>query len=176
MHNRTLWVMSLLAILTLILAGCSANPSPTPQPAVPVALAPTPVPTAKGPEPTPTPTAKSLTAQVVAGGGMTVLVRPPTLKLGQAVEFGIVLDSHSVEIVEDMAKSVVLRTETGKEYTPAAWDGDKPGGHHRTGVIRFAPLTDQPRRIELIIKDVAGVPERLYRWELQASTATRSKP
>jgi hypothetical protein len=166
----------LLLAQLLVLAACAANPALTPEPAgasVSPAVAAAP---ADAASPAAAPKSAPLAAQSVSGGGVVVTVKPLTLAPGQPAAFDITMDSHSVEIVEDMAKSVVLRTESGKEYTPAAWDGDKPGGHHRTGMIRFAPLTDQPRQVELIVTDVAGVPERLYRWELWAPTATRSKP
>jgi hypothetical protein len=166
----------LLLAQLLVLAACAANPAPAPVPAgISVAPAVAAAP-ADAPSPDSAPLAALLAAQSVSGGGVVVTVKPLILAPGQPAAFDIAMNSHSVEIVEDMAKLVVLRTESGKEYTPTAWDGDKPGGHHRTGVIRFAPLTDQPRQVELIVTDVAGVPERIYRWQLWGPSATGSKP
>ncbi|MBI2457474.1 MAG: hypothetical protein HYV46_15215 [candidate division NC10 bacterium] len=38
------------------------------------------------------------------------------------------------------------------------------GGHHRQAVLRFGKVDPQAKSIELIVKDVAGVKERVFRW------------
>jgi len=40
------------------------------------------------------------------------------------------------------------------------------GGHHRQAVLRFGKVAPDVKTIELIIKDVAGVKERTFRWNL----------
>jgi hypothetical protein len=63
----------------------------------------------------------------------------------------------------------VLRDDAGNEYRPSSWDS-APGGHHRQGTLTF-PIPDslgqgKARYIEMVIRDVAGVKERVLRWEL----------
>jgi hypothetical protein len=65
-----------------------------------------------------------------------------------------------------MLKAVVLRDDTGKEYAPISWDGAGPGGHHREGKLKFAALTTRPKSLTLVLKDVAGVPERRFKWDV----------
>ena len=39
-------------------------------------------------------------------------------------------------------------------------------GHHRSGVVKFRGVDiSQAKAIELVIKDVAGVKERVFRFE-----------
>ncbi|MBI2911644.1 MAG: hypothetical protein HYY05_05840 [Chloroflexi bacterium] len=86
--------------------------------------------------------------------------------------FAVSLDTHSVDLdAYDLQQLALLRTDQGIEARPAAWDAPK-GGHHRSGTLTFpevapdgrplvAPAT---RRVELLIRDVAGVPERSFLW------------
>lgn len=111
-------------------------------------------------------TGAAFAAQTVEGGSVTVKVTPLNMKANAPLEFAIVMDTHSVDLNDDIMKAVVLRDDSGREYMPTAWDGPGGGGHHREGKIKFAPLTMNPKSLTLIVKTVAGVPERLYTWEL----------
>ncbi|MDL1894712.1 hypothetical protein FBQ82_00420 [Anaerolineae bacterium CFX7] len=91
---------------------------------------------------------------------------PLRMEPAAPLEFEIVMDTHSVELADDMMKAVVLRDDSGMEFTPSAWEGPGAGGHHREGKIKFAPLTRNTKALTLVVKNVAGVPERLYKWEL----------
>ncbi len=86
--------------------------------------------------------------------------------------FTIALDTHSVDLDGyDLAQLSVLRVEDGREVQPSAWDAPK-GGHHRKGTLTFPTAGADGNDIvgpgtpgfELIIRDVAGVPERVLRW------------
>lgn len=85
--------------------------------------------------------------------------------------FKVVMDTHAVDLDGyDLRQTAVLRTEDGSELRPTGWDAPK-GGHHREGLLTFPsatpdgkPVVTAGRAIELIIRDVAGVPERKYRW------------
>lgn len=67
-----------------------------------------------------------------------------------------------------MVKISRLRDDTGKEYAPIGWKGAGPGEHHREGKLKFAAMTTQPKYIELVIKNIAKVSERAFRWELKS--------
>lgn len=64
-------------------------------------------------------------------------------------EFAIVLDSHSQDLSDDLAKTSLLLDGAGGRSLPTAWDGAPPGGHHREGVLRFGPISPRPKSIEL---------------------------
>lgn len=88
--------------------------------------------------------------------------------------FTVVLDTHAVDLDGyDLRELAVLRTEDGREVQPVAWDAPA-GAHHREGTLVFpattpdgAPLIGtQTRTIELVIRDIADVPERSFQWTL----------
>jgi hypothetical protein len=66
----------------------------------------------------------------------------------------------------DVSKISVLEDDKGNEYAPISWEGSAPGGHHRSGTLTFPELNGETTYIKLIIKDVYGVPERVFIWEL----------
>jgi hypothetical protein len=97
---------------------------------------------------------------------VTVAVKPTDLAVGAPVAFDIAMNTHSVDLGDDMTKIALLRDDSGKEYQPTAWDGPAGGGHHREGTLTFPALTAKPRYVELVIKGLAKVPERVFKWEL----------
>jgi hypothetical protein len=99
--------------------------------------------------------------------GVTVAVTPQKLSAGATSwEFKIVLDTHAGELNDDLVKTAVLLDGTGGKYAPVAWDGAGPGGHHREGVLRFKPVTPQPKAIELQIQRAGEAKPRAFRWQL----------
>jgi hypothetical protein len=113
-------------------------------------------------------TAKSEAGQVT----VAVTWAGPTPAATQT-EFNVVLDTHAIDLDGfDLRELAVLRTDTGIEVRPMAWRAPK-GGHHREGPLVF-PSTDggraipgaDARSVEIIIRDVAGVPERRFAWPL----------
>ena len=88
------------------------------------------------------------------------------------VVFAVTMDTHAVNLDGyDLAQVAVLRVNQGQETRPSAWVAP-PGGHHREGTLTFpgtaadgGPLLGPSvGAIELVIRDVAGVPERVFRW------------
>jgi hypothetical protein len=84
--------------------------------------------------------------------------------------FTVVLDTHSVDLDSiDLTRLAVLRTPTG-EIAATEWSAPK-GGHHRSGELRFPATTADGRPtlangpVELVVRDVAGVAERSFRWQ-----------
>lgn len=110
--------------------------------------------------------------QIVDGGNVTVKVTWPGVAAGPA--FDVVLDTHEIDLDSyDLVKLALLRTDDGREVAPTGWDAPK-GGHHRQGLLAFpsAGADGKPiigsttRAVELIVRDVAGVPQRSFRWAL----------
>lgn len=89
--------------------------------------------------------------------------------------FSVTMDTHSVDLDSyDLSALAALRTDNGREVRPIAWNAPN-GGHHRSGELVFpatAPdglpvIQADTRMIELLVRDVAGVPERSFQWELR---------
>ena len=111
--------------------------------------------------------AAALAARTSDAEGVRVEVTPKLADSGAAVwEFEVVMDTHSKELSTDLAQTAVLTDDTGRDYAPIAWQGDPPGGHHREGILQFPPPAGNPKSVELKIKDIGGVSERIFRWEL----------
>ncbi len=105
--------------------------------------------------------------QSVSGGGVTVDVT--FLKdRADAAAFQVVLDTHSGNLdgyrFEEIAR---LRDGRGSELVPAAVEGAKGSGHHREATVRFNWPEPRPANVELVVRGVAGVPERVFRWPAQ---------
>ncbi len=79
-------------------------------------------------------------------------------------KFDIVMDTHSVELNQDLVKSAVLIDDQDKEYKPIRWEGPV-GGHHREGTLVFNPIAPIPKSIELKITGIADA-VRIFAWQL----------
>ncbi|MCC6545370.1 MAG: hypothetical protein IT392_12885 [Nitrospirae bacterium] len=101
-------------------------------------------------------------------GGVTIAVT--YLNPGEGgPAFEIKLDTHSVDLeqykLENMAS---LRDDTGKEYGIPVMESPSGSGHHRAGILRFKGVDiSRLKAIELVIKDVVGVKERVFRFEIK---------
>ena len=113
--------------------------------------------------------ASSAASQTSEGGGVTVTVEWQGRNAGPV--FTVTMDTHSIDLDSyDLSKMVVLKAD-GREALPLKWDAPK-GGHHRKGMLTFsdkaldgAPLIGPgTRNLELVIYDVAGIPERAFKW------------
>lgn len=91
-----------------------------------------------------------------------------------ALSFSVVMDTHSGNLDGyDLGRLAVLRNDRGQEVTAELWDS-APGGHHRTGTLLFPDMDSagnpvvgpEVAAVELLIRDVAGVKERVLRWEI----------
>ncbi|HEY4518015.1 MAG TPA: hypothetical protein VJG48_00135 [Candidatus Paceibacterota bacterium] len=79
-------------------------------------------------------------------------------------DFKIKMDTHSVELDQDITKAAVLGDGRDDNSAPIAWEGTPAGGHHREGVLKFKPLKPRPKKINLKITNIGGIPERKYSW------------
>jgi hypothetical protein len=86
--------------------------------------------------------------------------------------FNIAMDTHSVDLDGyDLSELAVLILDGELEVRPRGWDAPS-GGHHRKGTLRFPDVSvdgtpievSRVRSVQLIVKDVAGVPERSFTW------------
>ena len=77
--------------------------------------------------------------------------------------------THSGDLSRlDMTALSAIRV-AGQEYAPQAWESISDDSHHREGVLVFTRKASDGASldagtVELVMKDVADVPERLFRW------------
>jgi len=111
--------------------------------------------------------ARELEQRTSSAAGVTVKVTPKSVAPAVAAwEFGVVLDTHSQALDDDLVKSAVLVDSQGVRHAPLAWEGAAPGGHHREGVLRFKPLSPFPDAFELLISRPGEAQPRVFRWAL----------
>lgn len=114
-------------------------------------------------------------AQSDAQGAVDVAVTPLNLERpGDTLDFQVSLNTHSVDLSFNLAAQAMLRDDRGREVKALTWEGGT-GGHHLSGRLTF-PIEDasgtvllgpQTHHLELLLRDVAGVPQRTFRWNLQ---------
>ncbi|MBX3646865.1 MAG: hypothetical protein KF766_04250 [Rhodocyclaceae bacterium] len=109
-----------------------------------------------------------LPAQKSAVGGVTIKIKPLDLS-SEAKEwvFEVVLETHTQDLGDDLAKTAALIDSAGRQAAPTKWQGDGPGGHHRKGQLHFAPLSPQPASVELHIRRTGEAAPRTFAWKLK---------
>lgn len=113
------------------------------------------------------------------GGSVTIEATWGTQQnASDSLRFDISMDTHSVNLDQfDLSKLAALRNDKGQQVTPTAWEAPPGGGHHRAGPLVFPSTSDgkpligaDTKYVELTIRDVAGVKERVLRWNLEAKS------
>jgi hypothetical protein len=100
-----------------------------------------------------------------SGGGVRVKVTYLNPQHTDGPRFKVALDTHSVNLdAYNLKSQSLLRDGTGKAYDATEAE-DQGGGHHRTVTLYFPEIAAGTQRVELIIKDLAGIKERFFRWE-----------
>ena len=78
--------------------------------------------------------------------------------------FSITLDTHSVNLDGyDLKALSILRDDTGIVLQPTGVE-NKGSGHHREVILTFPRPSLKRTWLELVIKDIAGEKERIFRW------------
>ncbi|OGI82307.1 hypothetical protein A3I95_02830 [Candidatus Nomurabacteria bacterium RIFCSPLOWO2_02_FULL_44_12] len=99
---------------------------------------------------------------------ITVTVTPLDISpQSEEWKFNIIMNTHSVELNQDMTKIVVLLDDQGKEYKPLRWEGAEAGGHHREGILIWGVIVPMPKSVEIRIKDIGEIPERSFKWNTE---------
>ena len=107
------------------------------------------------------------TTQTNSSGGVAVKATLLDAKTSDNLRFQIAFDTHSVNLDGYDLKAIsFLRDDAGKTYLPTAVE-DRGSGHHRQSTVIFGKIASGTKYVELVIKDVAGVKERKFRWELE---------
>jgi YHS domain-containing protein len=108
----------------------------------------------------------TLKAQTDDQKSVKVKVAPRKIKLGEPVKFKITFDTHSVDLSFDPAAITSLELDNSFVLRPEEWDGAGPGGHHRSGILVFKNIPKETKTLKLTLRNVAGVPERIFVWNL----------
>jgi hypothetical protein len=102
-----------------------------------------------------------------SGGGVTAKVTYLNPEGTEDTRFEISLDTHSADLDSyDLKALSSLRDGAGRTYQPSNVE-DKGSGHHRQLVLVFPKPAPASSRLELVIKDIAGVKERSFVWDLR---------
>jgi hypothetical protein len=99
--------------------------------------------------------------------GVRVDVLPVELVEGRSVSFEVRLNTHSVDLDQDMANVSSLKDSMGNTFQPTGWVGSPPGGHHRSGTLTFPTLPPDTETVTLVIKGVGKDSERIFSWQVQ---------
>jgi hypothetical protein len=104
--------------------------------------------------------------QTSDANSVRVDVKPVALVAGKPAVFEIRLNTHSVNLNYDIVEISSLQDGGGKIYKAVEWKGSPLGGHHRRGILEFQNLEGTPQSLKLVIRGVAGVPERSFEWKV----------
>lgn len=99
---------------------------------------------------------------------VTVTVTPRDLPATGEWSFGVTMNTHVRPLDDDLAANAALVDAEGRAHPALAWRGDGPGGHHRSGVLVFAPLVPPPATIELRLQRSGEAAPRRFRWTVPA--------
>ncbi len=106
-------------------------------------------------------------ARIDEQGSVIIEAQPVELsKTATVWKFKVAMNTHSVELDQDMVLASALADNTGIESKAISWEGDPGGGHHREGILSFKPIVPWPKSLELRVKNVGAVSERIFKWDL----------
>jgi hypothetical protein len=103
------------------------------------------------------------TTRISQEAGVTIKVTPVATLPGEWL-FAIVLDAQSGALDDNLQAQAVLVSDS-EQLKPIQWDGSKPGGQHRDGILSFPLPKSEAAAIELRIKRNGEAAARVFRWE-----------
>ncbi|MBI2074192.1 MAG: hypothetical protein HYT81_14355 [Gemmatimonadetes bacterium] len=107
----------------------------------------------------------SLTRKNSQGPVTVTLTLVPPIESGASMRVQVVLDTHSGPLDGLALESVLaLRRPDGSELRPSVVE-QSGGGDHRQAVVVF-PGAAVEKAIEIVVRNVGGVQERSFHWEL----------
>lgn len=114
--------------------------------------------------------------QMVRGGGVVVLATRLPAE-GQSLRFRVEMGTHGRDLSKHRFGDIVrIRDAAGKEYAPTAVQEHSGWEHHRVAILQFPPPDPGTTRVELLVRDVAGIRERVFRWDLHGAGAPGRNP
>lgn len=111
----------------------------------------------------------TLVAKQASSGDIDIVVQLEQLDdLGAT--FTVTLDTHATELDADLTQASL--DVDGTTWPVAAWNGDEPGGHHRSGQLRFTAAGRPSGSVVLTLKDLPDPVE--LTWTLESDTGADS--
>lgn len=83
--------------------------------------------------------------------------------------FLVYLNTHQDRLPKAaMERLAVLKDKDGGIYEPADWKVSYVSGdyHHMEGVLRFKKVKNDKGFMDLVLRDLPGQKERLFRWDM----------
>lgn len=100
---------------------------------------------------------------------ITVLyLNPLRQEEGSGLSFEVRMNTHSVNLdALEMERVSFLRVDDGAEQKALGWFKPGGGGHHRSGILKFAgPIPTGAQSLQVTIRGIGGVQERVFEWKL----------
>lgn len=111
--------------------------------------------------------AASIESRKSNADGVQVVVTPkPIDQAAGSWDFEVVMDTHTKALNDDLVRASELVAD-GRSYAPLGWQGGKPGGHHRKGILQFPRPAESPKVVEVRITGIGGAGARTFRWEFK---------
>lgn len=106
-----------------------------------------------------------LTKTNTQGPVSVALTLVPPVKAASPIRVRVAFNTHSVALDGIALESAIaLRKADGSEERPTVIE-QTGGGHHRRTVVVF-PGQPPGDSLQIVVKNVGGVEERLFRWDL----------
>lgn len=110
----------------------------------------------------PLPVAKSDAGE----GGVTVTAQP-VVAGKEDIIFEFTIDTHSGDLTDFAVLEKVSLVLGGKAIMPKEWQETASSAHHRSGKLVFKVREMREMgELELVIRDLGGIPERKLEWTL----------
>ena len=88
------------------------------------------------------------------------------LDLGLQHVLYVEMNTHSVDITKLKMEEISFLTLASKTFKASKWKSETGGGiHHRSGYLFFS-RAGEAKKIKLVIKGIAGVAVREFKWSL----------
>ena len=96
--------------------------------------------------------------------GVTVAVTPGNVAADSGMwDFAVAFSSRGKRLDDEVMESFVLVGD-GRSVKPLEWEGEKAGGKHRVGVLKFMAIQPRPKELELRLVRPAEPKPRVFRF------------
>jgi hypothetical protein len=96
--------------------------------------------------------------------GVTVAVTPGNLDEDSSIwDFAVAFDSSGKRLDDEVLDSIVLVGD-GHRMKPLAWEGEKAGGRHRAGVLKFIAIKPRPKEMQILMTRPGEAKPRVFRF------------
>lgn len=102
--------------------------------------------------------------QIDEKGSVVVEVIPISLASENNTSFTLSLTTHSGDLNYDIAAISKLTDDKDNTYKALSWTGEK-GGHHISGTLTFAKLSQEASAVTLAIPGIDNF-DRVFEWKL----------